>query len=128
MRTHTHSGSSEREIDVKRSSSSTAGCHHNSNKLRPAMGSACSGPPKAFLNPYLASDFTVGDFVAEGGIAKVYSGHEVGSGTKVALKFFGYLPGVVPTTTEIEAEMEALREVLGVNGLVQFRGKEVVYE
>ena len=87
-----------------------------------AAGSICSAPPKVYASPFNASDYEIGDYVAEGGIGKVFSGHEKSTGAKVALKFFGYITGVRINADEIEHEMDALREVLGVNGLVQFKG------
>ena len=60
--------------------------------------------------------------MAEGGIGRVYLGEELSTGNRVALKFFGYLPGIKIKTDEIEHEMNALREVIGIDGLVQFKG------
>lgn len=87
----------------------------------------CSVPPKPFSSPLAASDYQLGEFVAEGGVGKVYAGHHVPTGSKVALKFFGYISGVKPTMHEIEHEMDALREVLNVDGLVQFQGRIVSF-
>jgi serine/threonine protein kinase len=66
-------------------------------------------------------DFTIENFIQEGGQGKVYVGRENKTSKLFALKFFGYVARH-PKLSEIDAEIDLMKDLDGIEGMVQMTG------
>ena len=68
-----------------------------------------------------ADEIEIGQYISEGSSGKVYEGIDKSNNKKYALKFFGYTQRV-NLMANIEAEIDLIQNLQGIDGLVQLIG------
>lgn len=106
------------------------GCHHSKEskteqQISPPDNSLITPVPKPThyreAKLFSRSLFTIENFIQEGGQGKVYVGRDNETEKLYALKFFGYTTRR-PKLKEIDAEIDLMKSLEGIEGMVQMHG------